>query len=305
MTRRVFFRGIIVLANPAMLGESIVGRPKSDRTTYSKELDQRINTRGPKNGPCNICGLVGGLTEDHVPPKGLPGVGQHELYRLHQTFGVDPVGQGRHFQRGVTYRTLCHKCNSVLLGGSYDPALIELAKTVVAELRRGTYATQELQVRFRPNLVARAAAGHLLAIGVESPAAGVAETAMCDFFRDTARPLPSHLEFHVWVYPSNRRVMIRGAVRQGLLGEGGLLHFFLLKFFPLALMFTFDSSLELPSAVRSLAAARGLRLGDEMDLVLPVRGVPLTSWPEFPTDDDSAICLHGEQSAVAFPRRQR
>lgn len=27
--------------------------------------------KGPKVGRCNICGEVGPLTEDHVPPKGV------------------------------------------------------------------------------------------------------------------------------------------------------------------------------------------------------------------------------------------
>ena len=29
----------------------------------------------------------------------------------------------RHFQAGVTYRSLCKRCNSELLGSKYDPAL--------------------------------------------------------------------------------------------------------------------------------------------------------------------------------------
>lgn len=34
----------------------------------------RIQTRGRDGGPCNLCGAVARLTEDHIPPKGVPRV---------------------------------------------------------------------------------------------------------------------------------------------------------------------------------------------------------------------------------------
>lgn len=240
-----------------------------------------------------------------MPPKGLPGVGQHELFRLHQTLALTPVGESRHFQSGVTYRTLCRNCNTVLLGGRYDPALIEFANSVVHGLRAATYGTHELDVTFLPNLVMRAAAGHLLAIGVEAPAAGPAETAIRDFFMDESKVLPPELEFHAWVYPSNRRVLIRGGIRDELGVTPNMLHYFLLKFFPLALMFTFDSSLPLPGRLPSLAGARSLGLRDAIDALLPLRDVPPIWWPELPGDDNHAVCVHGDRSAVSLPRRQR
>jgi len=43
---------------------------------------RRLQTRGPKEGKCNICGSFGPLTEDHVPPKKVIKFPRMSLYKL-------------------------------------------------------------------------------------------------------------------------------------------------------------------------------------------------------------------------------
>ncbi len=81
-------------------------------------------TRGAKSGTCNICGVDGPLTEDHTPPKGCVRPTAMELQ--HVTHRID-AGKAikTKAQDGVKYRTLCARCNNTLLGGRYDPVLID------------------------------------------------------------------------------------------------------------------------------------------------------------------------------------
>lgn len=54
----------------------------------------RLETRGPEIGPCNICGKIAKLTEDHIPPKGVPRVGQAYATSLVAALGAQKVGKG-------------------------------------------------------------------------------------------------------------------------------------------------------------------------------------------------------------------
>jgi len=63
----------------------------------------RLQTRGPEFGKCNICGVPSKLTDDHIPPKGVPLVGQAFLQKLTDGLGADRNAKGKRlFQNGVT-----------------------------------------------------------------------------------------------------------------------------------------------------------------------------------------------------------
>jgi hypothetical protein len=81
----------------------------------------RVSTKGPKVGISNICGEEGELTEDHTPPKGSVRITQVKMNHIVEILAVEPPGsKARVSQNGVKYRTLCSRCNTVLLGSNYD-----------------------------------------------------------------------------------------------------------------------------------------------------------------------------------------
>src|SRR5438128_1702584 len=132
----------------------------------SQRRSRLINTRGPREGKCNICGESGRLTEDHTPPKSCRGVTGAEMHALHLMVAGAPPLRGRHFRNGPSYRTLCAHCNNGLLGAVYDPALAYFC----AEVRRATNTRialpDEIFVDIQPQLVMRSVLGHLAAMGV-------------------------------------------------------------------------------------------------------------------------------------------
>ena len=76
---------------------------------------QKVITRGPRVGRCNICGKLGNLTEDHVPPKGSITPEKVGVRSLVQTMKAVDSRIGQLFQNGVKFRTLCSTCNNVKL----------------------------------------------------------------------------------------------------------------------------------------------------------------------------------------------
>ena len=119
-------------------------------------------------GPCNICGEVGSLTWDHVPPKGGIELEPVEIDRAAAAYVSSLASEKPEVSHdSLRFRTICAKCNS-LLGATYDPALNELARTVGRFLRTPLTLPAVVQVETRPTAVVRAVLGHLLAARLSS-----------------------------------------------------------------------------------------------------------------------------------------
>lgn len=267
---------------------------------YSKGFAARINTRGPKEGNCNICGAFGALTEDHTPPKGIPGCGQVDLYRIAEAIGTEIGAGGRRFQRGVTYRSLCRLCNTDRLGGRFDPSLISFAKSIDGVLKSPIALPRILPVTIFPSRVVRSVVGHILAARVGTPAEGTAGEAMKAFFLDDDAPFPSSMACYTWVYAGANQVTIRMSARMTLRGHDWL--FSLMKFYPLAFMLVWDAPPGSRFPLASLTAlSQGIDAQDEVRLDL--RSNPPLDWPETPSNDSGVAVLHGDDAVVAIPRK--
>jgi hypothetical protein len=123
---------------------------------------ERIRTIHVESGPCRICGTIGPLTEDHIPPKGIPRMGKFMLHALTDTLGSETkTFSPRLFQNGVFYKTICETCNSTRLGNEYDPSLITLCKDIENASKSNFYLPKSFYVPL--NRVARSFVGHTLA----------------------------------------------------------------------------------------------------------------------------------------------
>jgi hypothetical protein len=171
-----------------------------------------VETRGPRNGACNICGEVGPLTEDHTPPKGC--VRPTEVELLHITYALsasEPKVKRSFSQNGVKYRTLCGRCNNKLLGHTYDPYLTAFANGTAALLQSSLYLPSLLAVRVRPQAIMRSVLGHIAAQGVDRYKKGPHTEEVRDYILDLSKPLPQALSMYYWAYPHKRQVLVRDA----------------------------------------------------------------------------------------------
>src|SRR5438105_5016295 len=91
-------------------------------------------------GVCCICGCIGKLTFEHVPPKAAfndRGVFQAKLEDLiggKWTPG-GPLTHGKHLQRGAGRHSLCAKCNNDT-GAWYGTAYVDFAYQAMSLLDR-------------------------------------------------------------------------------------------------------------------------------------------------------------------------
>ncbi len=261
-----------------------------------------VVTRGPKVGRCNISGVSAKLTSDHVPPKGTNRFPRMQLHRLVDSLGARPGERtrGRQFQQGVKFRSLCEVCNRDVLGTLCDPELVSFANSVSEYLRSPINLPAMANFRVRPGLVARAVAGHILAIGVERFPRGEMGDAVADFVLDAKAQVPEKLGIYYWPYPYWDQISIRGCCYLVRWGAPPLV-ISVLKFMPLAFMVTWDvdPGFSIPHInLTDLIVGSG---SAAINIPINFRNIPRQRYPEAP--DDDGIVLHGADSYFAERKR--
>jgi len=209
--------------------------------------------------------------------------------------------QPRRFPAGVSYRSLCSRCNSELLGVLYDPALAEFSASV-RDIGNGPPRwPNAVPVTIQPQAVMRSTLGHLCAQGVERYLKGPLTESIRDYMLDTTLPLPAGIRIYFWIYPNRSQVLIRDAVRSENLGSGGpAIAFWLMKFYPLAFMVTLtEPAGHQYNNLANMDAFRHVPFTQQGTVFLSLNPMVRLDWPENPQGE--AAILYGQQAMAAEP----
>lgn len=242
-----------------------------------------------RNGRCVICGTVGKLTEDHVPPRALVPATRVEIAQLIAACGgrTDASPPARPGFQSPRFHSLCALCNNTRLGAHADPALIavaiQLTRWVTMAWDRGVTLPSSAVVDVDGPRVGRAVVGHLLAAEERSnPLAPLAEGgalhAMRAFFLGPTPDTPPFRLF-LWPFLGSDITIVRGFSLARVLGDGhGPVIGDVLKFFPLAfwLVHAVPEDVMIPFAEIPLTHV-GIS-----HVTIPLRALPPLRWPEMP-----------------------
>lgn len=270
----------------------------------------KILTKGPKNGYCHICGNFSKLTRDHVPPKGCIKIGEVELRSLLGHYS-ETQAKPSFSQSGLNFRTICAKCNNDDLGIDYDPNLIEMANHIgrylKAEKNINLSIPRQTNIKIKPQRVARAVVGHLLAFANpkrlhKPPASTPYHDTLREYFLNPHLQLPENIDIYFWVYPAHLHVLIDC--------HSVMVNFFkhlvmgsLLKFFPIAFWVVIDKPQEVSFNIPKLIENKKLSLDDETSISVNFKDIPRIQWPETP-DKDGAIMSADGNSILAKKRKR-
>lgn len=259
---------------------------------------KRFETRGPEVGTCNLCGAHARLTDDHIPPKGVPRVGQAHLMELVDMLGADrPTRGARLFQSGVKYRSICRTCNNERLGGRCDPALVQFCQAIHAALGQRLYLP--IDVTTPLNRVVRGIVGHLLAHDVQTYRRGEVLAALTDYFNEDSAPFPERLQLHAWLYPYNDQVITKAAA--GFFDfryQQSALLFLLIKFYPVGFLITDGVLPPVPWHASRLDPLLTPAIDDVRLVRLSASALPPHRWPEAPSDHGAIIHTRGAAGAL-------
>jgi hypothetical protein len=141
----------------------------------------------------------------------------------------------------------------------------------------------------------RSVFGHMAAREANRYQKGPITEPLRDFILNPALPLPDEMKFYYWFYPHRRQVFVRDAALL-VMGTANPFSFWLLKFFPLAFMVTFDTEIA-PAKAHSLNFYRTAPPDAEHNVALRIRPTVHELWPEHPTE--SAVIMYGEGAYIA------
>ncbi|HEX5056543.1 MAG TPA: hypothetical protein VFX02_08605 [Gammaproteobacteria bacterium] len=255
-------------------------------------------TRGPKEGVCNICGIFGPLTEDHTPPKGCRKPSQVSLHYITERLTVEKQKtKGRISQNGVKYRTLCEKCNSHFLGTEYDPYFVKFVNEVGDYLKSTLVLPVVMKVLCKPQRIMRSVLGHLCAQGVDRYKKGAITEPIREYILNSDRSLPDQIRIYAWVFPFRGYVMARDCAFTDL-RVGKPVAIWLLKFFPIAFLVTFNEPNEYKFDFIELSKWRSEDIDFEVDMDVILRPLVEQYWPEAP--NRTSIVMYGQQAITSF-----
>jgi len=235
-------------------------------------------------GHCGICGEIGQLHRDHVPPKGSASLSRVEIRSLADHMGAS-VARPRFSDTGVRFKTLCSLCNSTRLGTWYDPELKRISAGVTRWLSASALISlpESLVVSVRAQRVARAVIGHLLA-AVPPDQAGKPHTdapmqrALREYFLNPCAALPDRVSIYYWTYPS-RRVVIALAIAKVSLRPVPMILGDILKFFPLGYWVVWQGPPARGGAMSPLLPNRAEPIDSEVDLPIRFPGAATPGLP--------------------------
>lgn len=258
-----------------------------------------VETRGPKSGQCNLCGTHGPLTEDHTPPKGCYKPNQVELRSiLHRLSSSTLDRKSTLSQNGVKFRTICAYCNNTLLGSLYDPPFINFVNQIANYLKSQLELPDLVTVKGQPQAIARSLLGHMAAQGVNRYKKGLDTETFRNYILDVSSPLPGNIRIYYWPHPHQSHIMVRDAAYGSTKNNTAFL-FWLLKFFPLAFMVTWDE-LSLIPRLDNFDRWRNLPFETQSEIPILLRPPVNENWPEAPTDDSVLVY---SRDAIDIKRR--
>lgn len=114
-----------------------LGFAKCRELSCARIEDRRKMSRQRPIGPCKLCGAVGPLTDEHIPPKGsLPSKKYSVEVQSGDAYFLG--GPARPYQRGFHQPALCERCNK-LTGARYGREFSAWSKwghQLLEEMRR-------------------------------------------------------------------------------------------------------------------------------------------------------------------------
>ncbi len=226
---------------------------------------------------CNICQQEKELSVDHVPPKGCPPAKSRVTSKLLYQMVGHTAFRPRQDQNGVTFKTICADCNS-LLGSRYDRPLGELSRRTENFVTTNVKLPDKFDIECQPNAVIRAVLGHLLAAKTETDDS-VIDRLIRPCVLDQNTCVPDDIHVFYWIYPYEEIKILRdfviSAMRDFSKNVGA---FSLLKYYPIAFLVAHD----LPSYgnLNSLHSFNQISPAEKKLIPISFRPIPRADFPE-------------------------
>lgn len=266
------------------------------------KISERVRHTKITRGYCLICGDFGKLSIDHVPPQGSVTITKVEQRHVSEMSGATAKSiKGVRSPNGSKFKTICHKCNSEVLGAN-DIEVARVCKELTDKIK--TYYSDVsnpfnfISVDVNPISYARAMIGHILS--ATSVVECRVEPVNTEYFKplknfvlgDDSALNDSH-DIYYWFYPHNRHLSAKYVHFHNQGHSSGLS---LLSFFPVAFLITPKGQGIYP------AHAQKLNLNaSKLSLSLSSYNVQYADFPFVELKGDQMYLLTDYQNIISYP----
>ncbi|WP_320205628.1 metal-binding protein, partial [Vibrio cholerae] len=266
------------------------------------KISERVRHTKIANGYCLICGEFGRLSIDHVPPQGAVTITKVEQRHVSEMSGAKANSiKGVRSPNGSKFKTICHKCNSEVLGAN-DVEVAEVSKMLTEKIK-AYYSNINnpfnfISVDINPVKYARAMIGHILsATSVTECRTPQEETEyfspLKKFVLGNDKALDSSHDIYYWFYPHNRHLSAKYVYFRNQGHSTGLS---LLSFFPIAFLVTPKGQGIYPAHAHKLDFN-----ATKMSLSLSSHNVKYADFPFVELKGDQMYLLTDYQTIISYP----
>jgi len=251
-------------------------------------------------GYCNICGIYGRLTSDHVPPKcaiTLEPVLQKTVSEFfHTKQPIKPLGS----RNGSHFRTICSHCNNDVLG-KLDKSIKEV--TTLFRQQLSYYMTGKqihpfISIPFDSISFTKAMIGHILSATsvkdckkppVESPL----YTPLKNYVLGKKSSFEDSHDIYYWFYPHRMHISAQSVA---FMNKGHVAVMCVLHFFPIAFIVTTKNEGIYP------AHSSKLHLNDKfLTFNMTATNYEFTTFPFINLQGDQMSAISSGHTCVSYP----
>ena len=268
------------------------GRKISDRFQHTRII----------KGHCLICGQYGKLSIDHVPPQGAVTITKVEQRHICEMMEQKAMGiKGVPSTNGSKFRTICHRCNSEVLGG-VDTEIARVCKQLTVKIQNYFQNPTQIYTTVTVDIdsvkYARAMIGHILAATSVQDCIEPKQTTkyfspLQDFVLGNDDALTDTHDIYYWFYPRDRHV---SAKYVHFYNKGHFAGLSLLAFFPLAFLVTPKNEGIYPAHAQKFDLSM-----KKLVLNLSGRNSDYLDFPFMGLDGNQMCLLKDSQAIISYP----
>lgn len=170
---------------------------------------------------CNICGQRKKLSWDHVPPQCQNSLFIPEVYANTLFRGVpNEKAYMKKYQSGIKFRTICEKCNNVVLGENdneyktFLEDIVEKISKISDDQKNKLDDSVYITVSCKINRILRVVCGHMLAAKEEYDSEVNSDVYMREYVLNENLKM-ENIKVFAWFYPYSSILIARDFTCQG------------------------------------------------------------------------------------------
>lgn len=249
-----------------------------------RQQDPLLEPITGNRGNCLVCGYYENLTITHILPQSIGNKGLMFATSFLGTNKNNNQYAKTKFPNGVSFKTACGKCNKKI-GSGPDKEMkrlcVKLEKNLLSQLKLPNI----IQINCRPNLIIKAAIGHLLSANYKRHDTNFEDIARA-ILNDKSDINETELKVYIWPFMGDNYLMCRDFFKTTF-ANTELKQIHVLKLKPIAIAVTHGLKIKNSTCLNTYKTRQDKSLCNIPIKIYNIDRHP--HWPASPEDDEAVL----------------